>query len=325
MARKKKLLDEGKGETKEAPAVGTAETSGADVTIQADNSTKGENCQAATTAETATTEPGNDMASWDTGDTDGTFTDDARGRHFGAIVYPSEAWIRKNCPDCKYDGRDGWGTAPDDWREQLAATGLAFVVSPLHYLDTYLDAGTGKPIVKKPHWHIIVSWNNSTTYRSAGQTLAVTKGPRPIILRQVVGYYRYFNHRDNPEKYQYTDAPVPHNGWERPLDNEEVSRILGELMVAVIEQDCEEYGELMIEAWAMGPEYKQVAERQTVYLGAICRSYRNAPMRVISRYVARMPGVSRETASRLLKLAKTKDRQLKQARKERGRSESCDT
>lgn len=312
MARQRKYKQD---EKKEAPAVGeTAETSSAnDNIITDDNTTDGGNCQAETAAEA-----GADMAAWDTGDVGHTFADDARGRHFGQIVYPSEDWIRKHCPDCRYDGRDGWGTAPDDWVEQLKATGLAFVVSPLHWLDTYLDAATGELVVKKPHWHVIVSWSNSTTYRSALATLAVVNGPRPIILRQVIGYYRYFNHRDNPEKYQYQEAPVPHNGWERPLDSEEVSRILGDLTVAVIERDCEEYGELLIEAWAMGPEYKQVAERQTVYLGAICRSYRHAPQRVISRYVSRMPGVDRETADRLMALAAEKAARLEKARKENG-------
>lgn len=289
-------------ETKEAPAVGTAETSGADVNFQDDNSTESQDCQG---------------KAWD-GEAMLDIADGEKGRNFGYVVYPSEKWMRANYPECKYDGRDGWGTAPDNWIEQLTETGLPFAVSPLHWLDAYLDAATGEWIAKKPHWHLIISWGNSTTYRSAAAiTERILHGPRPIILRQPVGYYRYFNHLDNPEKHQYEDAPTAYNGWERPITGSETTRIMRELTAMVFERDCAEYAELVIEAIAEGPEYQQVAERQTMYLSRICDGYRWSPVRVLNRYVARMPGLDPEMVCRITELAAQKQAAIDAAERAR--------
>lgn len=78
-----------------------------------------------------------------------------KGRHFWYVVYPD--------------------SAPKDWIERLKSTGLAFCISPLHDKDTNPD-GTKK----KAHWHVIVSWPNTTTY-SAALKLAedILKCPRP--------------------------------------------------------------------------------------------------------------------------------------------------
>lgn len=288
----------------EVPDGGTSETSevSASVIVQDDDTMQAADCQ----GETA----------WD-GENVPEVDGGAKGRHFGFVVYPSEAWIKANAPDCKYDGRDGWGTAPDDWTEMIRQTGLAFVVSPLHDKDTYLDAATGELVPKKPHWHVIVSWGNSTTYQSAAAIADMVNGPRPIALRQVVGYYRYFNHRDNPEKYQYEETPVAFNGWERPLDSDEVTRILRELTQVIFLTDCVEYAELVIEATVMGPEYQQVAENKTIYLGRVCDGMRWNPIRVIQRFLSRTPGLDAETVQML----QERVRQLQEAEAKKRESE----
>lgn len=217
------------------------------------------------------------------------FFDDDKGRHFGYVVYPSEDWIRANCPDCKYDGNEGWGTAPDDWPERLRQTGLAFAYSPLHYLDEDYDAHTGTMHVKKPHWHLIVSWANSTTYRTAKALTATLNCPKPVLLRAPIGYYRYFNHRDNPEKYQYSDPPVHVNGWVRPLDNAEVDKIIDELEEAMYLKDCQEYAEILSVARMMGPEYRSVARKNAYLLVKMCSAYRNNPIRCLYRYIETLP------------------------------------
>lgn len=218
-----------------------------------------------------------------------SIADDAKGRHFGFVVYPSETWIRLHCPECEYDGADGWGTAPDDWQDQLRQTGLAFSVSPLHWYDLVWDAENETWRVKKPHWHIIVSWGNSTTYRSARALCDMLKCPRPIVLRGVTGYYRYFNHRDNPEKAQYAERPSHFNGWERPMEGGEVEEILAELEEAVYLHDCIEYPELLCLTRLMGPEYSSVARKHTFFLTKVCSGYRNNPFRVLTRYLQTLP------------------------------------
>jgi plasmid replication protein len=116
-----------------------------------------------------------------------TKQDDLKGRHFAYVVYPE--------------------SAPTDWIEQMQNTGLAFVISPLHDKDTNPD---NTP--KKPHYHMIVSWGNTTTYKSAKGLCDMLNCPIPQMLRNCTGMYRYLTHKDNPEKYQYTEIPKTYNG-----------------------------------------------------------------------------------------------------------------
>ena len=299
------MARERKYKTKEAPDGGTSETSGDSVSNSVDDySTNGAGSQAETVGAVAM--DGDDGA-WD-GVGIPEVEDTAKGRHFGYVVYPSEAYIRANVPDCTYDGYAGWGTAPDDWIQRLEQTGLSFVVSPLHYLDTVLDASTGELRPKKPHWHVIVSWGNSTTYRTACAIAEMLSAPRPLLLRAPAGLYDYMTHKNQPEKHQYQDRPVAYNGWTKPLDNDEITRIKDELTQIVILTDCQEYVELLLEAETMGAEYKQVAMGQTMYFTAVCNSLRWGPIRVAERYLARTPGLDSETE----RMLRERIRQLKE-------------
>lgn len=186
--------------------------------------------------------------------------DALKGRHFAYVVYPE--------------------SAPEDWREQLVQTGLAFVVSPLHDKDENPD---GTP--KKPHWHLIVSWGNSTTYRSARALCdTVLNCPRPQILKNPNGMYRYLTHKDNPEKYQYTEQPKTYNGWTKPLTNEDVSALMNEIRRMMYLEDCREYGELCSVCAMKGAEYLEVVQNKTLFFGKLCDSLRNSYGRTMMRF-----------------------------------------
>ncbi len=62
---------------------------------------------------------------------------------------------------------------------------------------------------KKIHWHIIIIWENPTTYNNA---LKVAQGLADVkyieAIRDLVGASRYLTHQDNPEKYQYSKDEV---------------------------------------------------------------------------------------------------------------------
>lgn len=209
--------------------------------------------------------------------------DGKKGRHFWFLVYPSKEYLEKYYPDCPYDGRSGYGTAPDDWMEQLKNTGLAFNVSELHQFDKDF----GKP--KKPHWHVIVSWGNTTTYRTARGLCEMLHSPYPQLLHNVTGPYRYHRHLDNPEKYQYGPT-TSYNGWTPPLDNNEVMRIKKEIKEMVLVEDIQEYAELLIVCDAKGDEYFDVACNNTFYCEKLCSSYRNSPLRVLMRFYNELNG-----------------------------------
>lgn len=215
--------------------------------------------------------------------------DERKGRHFWYVVYPTEDYVRQHCPECQYDGSDGWGQAPDDWIERLQDTGLAFHVSPLHWQDVQLAEGV--ETAKKPHWHVIVSWGNTTTYRTA-KALCRTLGdcPRPQLLHNATGAYRYAWHLDNPEKYQYDRSEGrAYNGWSPPLDTTEVMRIKREIKEMVLLEDIQEYAELLIVCDTKGAEYFDVACNNTFYCEKLCASYRHNPIRVLMRYYGELP------------------------------------
>lgn len=137
-------------------------------------------------------------------------------------------------------------SAPKDWREQLAKSGIQCAVSPLHDRDTN---PTGEP--KKPHYHVILVYGNPTTYSNVkaftngrlGQTI-----PQP--LEQVRGYYRYLTHQDNPEKAQYSPADIQVlNGFDIreyvELSRSDVIRLMKEIQQLIRDNGLTEYGQLM--------------------------------------------------------------------------------
>lgn len=181
-----------------------------------------------------------------------------KGRHFVYVVYPE--------------------SAPADWVEQLQQTGLSFVVSPLH--DKDIDP-TGQ--IKKAHYHVIVSWGNTTTYRAAKGLCDRLKCPRPQMLKSPNAMYRYLTHKDNPDKYQYTEQPKTYNGWVRPLDAADVKQLMREIWGMVYTEDCQEYGELLMVCVEHGSEYFDVASTHTIFFKSVCDGYRHAPVRTLMR------------------------------------------
>lgn len=203
--------------------------------------------------------------------------DKLKGRHFVFVVYPE--------------------SAPVDWIEQLKQTGLAFVVSPLHDKDVNPD---GTP--KKEHYHVIVSWGNSTTYRSARGLCDTLKCPIPQMLKNCNGMYRYLTHKDNPEKYQYKEQPKCYNGWVRPLDSADVENIKREVWKMVYTEDCQEYGELLMVCEERGAEYFEIASKHTILFKAVCDGYRHNPVRTLMRRLKTMSDEEdREAIKSLLK------------------------
>jgi len=94
-------------------------------------------------------------------------------------------------------------SAMEDWREQLQQTGLQCAISPLHDKDLNADEKE-----KKPHWHVIVCYSGPTSYSVVSKLTEKLNATIPQPLEQIRGYYRYFTHKDNPEKYQYDKKEI---------------------------------------------------------------------------------------------------------------------
>lgn len=116
---------------------------------------------------------------------------DTRTRTWAAIVYPD--------------------SAPANWRDVLDEQHIEWAESPLHDLD--VNPGTGE--MKKPHWHLVLSFEGKKSYEQVAEILAPLGGPIPQRCHSLVGAVRYFTHMDNPEKHQYPASQViGHGGFD---------------------------------------------------------------------------------------------------------------
>lgn len=175
-------------------------------------------------------------------------------RNWGGVVYPE--------------------SAPEDWIETLKLKGISFAVSPLHDKDVN---PTGEN--KKAHWHIILSFPGPTTDKTVKQIMDEINQPLPIALESVRGYFRYFTHKDNPEKYQYDSTQIQlFNGFDVTdiLNNFEVFQFLKEIQVMVIEHDIVEYSDLLDYLMQQGyMELWNVACSHTLFLNTYITSKRH--------------------------------------------------
>jgi len=87
-------------------------------------------------------------------------------------------------------------SCPADWEETLI--GVPFVRSPLHDMDANAD---GSP--KKPHWHVLVSFDSMKSYEQIKELTDALNAPSPQSCKDSRALCRYFLHLDNPEKAQY--------------------------------------------------------------------------------------------------------------------------
>ena len=197
-------------------------------------------------------------------------------RNWAFFVYPSKEYLDKI--GTTYDGADGYGTAPENWREILQQTGLQCAVSPLHDKDK-LEDGSGR--TKKPHWHIIVAYSGPTSFNVVKKLTDNLNSPIPQALEQIRGYYRYLTHKDNPEKYQYDSKDITTiNGFNiadfEELTKSEVATYKRQLYELVRQQGFTEYADLLdyLLDNQMFTEF-DIASSHTLYLNVAITSARH--------------------------------------------------
>lgn len=175
-------------------------------------------------------------------------------RNWGAVIYPE--------------------SAPSDWIEILKLKGISFAVSPLHDKDVN---PTGE--VKKEHFHIVMCFPGPTTDKTVNDIMKELNQPIAIPLESVRGYYRYFTHKDNPEKYQYNENEIKlFNGFDVTdvLNNFEVYQNLKQIQNLIIENEIHEYADLM--DYLLSNDFMElwnVASSHTLFLNTYITSKRN--------------------------------------------------
>jgi hypothetical protein len=167
-------------------------------------------------------------------------------------------------------------SAPKDWLEILKLSGLMSAISPLH--DKDLNP-TGEP--KKAHYHILLVYSGPTTYNAVAKFTASLNATIPQPLESVRGMYRYFSHKDNPEKYQYSEAEiVTVNGFNIAdlveLTRSEVNELKMQILAIVRDVGITEYASLIdfLVDNGMSAEY-DVAVNNTLFFNTYITSRRH--------------------------------------------------
>lgn len=120
-------------------------------------------------------------------------TKETRARGFAFVLYPE--------------------SAPENWREIIDEFHVKWAESPLHDLD--VNPGTGE--LKKPHWHIVLAFDDVKSIKQVKELISPLNCTIPIKLASIKGMIRYFCHLDNPEKHQYPiDQIIGHGGIDIP-------------------------------------------------------------------------------------------------------------
>ena len=168
-------------------------------------------------------------------------------------------------------------SAPTNWFELLQETGLPFAISPLH--DKDLNP-TGEQ--KKPHYHAVICFPGPTTYNKVNTDICqMLNSPIPKRVLSVVGIYRYFTHRDNPEKYQYNDDDIrSSNGFDigeyNALTSNQVLLIMKEIQHFILLKKIYEYSDLMDLLLEQDTsDFYQIASSHTLFFDRYLSSRRN--------------------------------------------------
>ena len=135
---------------------------------------------------------------------------------------------------------------PNAWIEQLQQSGLQCAISPLHDRDYNSDGS-----LKKAHYHVILCYSGPTSFNVVCKLVCEQLGqPIPQALEQIRGYYRYFTHKDNPEKAQYNESEIKSiNGFNIndyvELTKSEIVKIKSNIQTIIKDNQIYEYSDLL--------------------------------------------------------------------------------
>lgn len=167
-------------------------------------------------------------------------------------------------------------SAPADWKDILQRTGLEIAISPLHDKDKDPNGA-----IKKPHYHIILCYNSPTTGKNVKSLVDELIQPIPLPIDSVRGLYRYFTHKDNPDKFQYDEREIMSlNGFNirdyADLSSADKTKIKLELTKFIQESEIMEYSDFMDKVIELDkPDYFFIASTNTTYFNAYLISKRN--------------------------------------------------
>lgn len=187
-----------------------------------------------------------------------------KNRHWTFVMYPD--------------------SLPENYLEILQQTGLEVAISPLHNKD--LDQ---EKELKKSHYHVLLCFPGPTTYKKVLSITSKLNATVPQRVLSVKGIYRYFTHKDNPEKYQYDEQEIVClNGFDSEnfvaMTTSQIKMIVRELTNIILNQNILEYVDL-IDFLITNEmfDFLDVASSKTIYFNTLISSLRNKIKSNVSR------------------------------------------
>ena len=181
---------------------------------------------------------------------------DGRYRQWTIVVYPD--------------------SAPENWREFLI--GQMWIESPLHDLDVNPDGSA-----KKPHWHILISFDGKKSYLQVKEIADSLNGASPQYVQNMVGMVRYFAHMDNPEKAQYDPKKIIGHGLDVNQyiqSAADFDKLMKEISQYARENHITEYSDLCDIALDLSeehPDWFKCISTHTIHFKAYVTSQRHKP------------------------------------------------
>lgn len=164
-------------------------------------------------------------------------------------------------------------SAPKNWQELLNKSGLAWAMSPLHEHDLNADGSK-----KKAHYHVIIIWKASTTYNAVKTfTQGTMKATVPQVLHSPLGYYRYFTHKDNPEKYQYPENEIlSGNGFDiadyAKMTKQQKLEMHMSISRMILDNRITSYAEAVMMCMSLGFDEYEMITSHTIHFTNLCKS-----------------------------------------------------
>lgn len=133
-----------------------------------------------------------------------------------------------------------------DWEEYLNSSGVPYIYA-LHDKDVN---PTGEP--KKPHYHVMMCFDGPVTYQNIKTYTDRVKAANGVVqpVGSVRGMVRYFCHKDNADKYQYSEDILQcRNGFDPKdyfaLTVSQIKAFKRKVIEFIQDNDIEQYSELV--------------------------------------------------------------------------------
>ena len=158
----------------------------------------------------------------------------------------------------------------------LCDTHIPFAISPIHDRDFNADGE-----VKKAHYHVLLTADGVKSYNQIHDIVTEVNGSDCRPIDSPTGYYRYFTHRDNPEKAQYDEIDIRcFNGFDSEIYTKPTAMqryiAIKEMILFIKDNDIKEYCDFVLYCTENRFEwFKYLCDNATYIVQEFIKSYRN--------------------------------------------------